>query len=56
MVPTRPRRAVLRNGDDVAAEATVKFIYQYPDTTGADVDMLDSGSLADVARGLDDSG
>ncbi|MGE0308787.1 MAG: LLM class F420-dependent oxidoreductase [Acidimicrobiia bacterium] len=34
----------------------MKFIYQYPDTTGPDVDMLDSGSVADVARALDQSG
>ena len=32
------------------------FIYQYPDKHGADGDMLDAGSIVDIARSLDDHG
>jgi len=34
----------------------VEFIYQFPDTIGTDTDMLDVGSIADLARGAEAAG
>ena len=35
---------------------TLRFIFQYPETTGPDGDMLDSGGLAEVARAAEAAG
>lgn len=34
----------------------MRFMYQYPDFTGLDGDMLDSGSVTEVARAAEDAG
>jgi hypothetical protein len=34
----------------------LRFIYQYPDLTGLEGDMLDSGPVANLARAAEDAG
>jgi probable F420-dependent oxidoreductase len=35
---------------------TLRFVFHYPETSGAEGDMLDSGALADVARAAEAAG
>lgn len=35
---------------------TLRFVFQYPETSGSEGDMLDSGALADVARAAEAAG
>ena len=34
----------------------MRFMYQYPDLTGLEGDMLDSGPVAELARAAEDAG